>query len=916
MWGRGLTGYRDQGMPVQRRRWSTAIVVLVAWMLVASCGGAEAPSTEVGSTDIAVTTTGASTTTVEVTEAAAGSTVEDDGQPDEVVEDDLGVVGVADAADEPVDGEPNEPTEQAVVDEPVDGEPDEPTVGESGDTSPAADSGGAGVNWFQGASGPVKDCLVRLFGPTLYDELQQRRASPDEDDLAGRCQNPGAVEPQSSGQDLGDGPGGDSGGVGVNWFHGASGPVKDCLVSLLGPTLFDELQNRRASPAEDDLAGRCQIPGAVVPQGSGTGPAPDPDRPGNGPEPSGPDLQDLDTTSPLPISPVGGDVTASLGPVILRTYDPVVITAFERSTVVYVYATNSGSDPVVIQGPRGYEVGMTILSGLVSSPQHFFDFDPYPVTIAPGATEVFEYMTTRGAAVTEMVFPFTLVGTGTTATLTVDVEVAGETPDGPDPDTPRVAMLEALPKTATIRGTVSTLGGMAVTDGEVYAYPLRNMGERLWRTRVEADGSFLLRVPSTEDLRAVLGDRTLPYDLLGYSVDLSHEGYTAGHAEVSQLVRGGTVDVDLSVSPVAARSYDLVGELNTGGIHGQWWVLPQPGFETFVAVQGRHPPDLGLPGHVVSLDAAGNQLWRYETADECWGLDVSVDGSIAAGCHDGTVHLLAADGSARWTFDSGSMNRWVAFSPDGRTLLTGPDGAADVVLLEVASGDRLWSHASDPELGWLRNATWSPDGSRVVVGFGGGKLVMYEADGTEVWRGSTGEFPLVLQMDDRYRVYAAGKNRELVAFEADGSIRYRNQITNHVVSAGSDNMDAAGAHLALGTVSSALLFYRTDGTLLWQRTLPGNTQGHNALDMTPDGSLIVVGTGGEEGIDGWVSVFDSSGGLLWQEQFPDGRDLGTVVATVDFNHSQRGAITVAVSDDGSRIVVGFGDSSIRIFELR
>ena len=84
--------------------------------------------------------------------------------------------------------------------------------------------------------------------------------------------------------------------------------------------------------------------------------------------------------------------------------------------------------------------------------------------------------------------------------------------------------------------------------------------------------------------------------------------------------------------------------------------------------------------------------------------------------------------------------------------------------------------------------------------------------------------------------------------------------------------------------------------------------------MTPDGSLVVVGGAGSVGNAGVVSLFERDGGLLWQEMHPDGRDQGTMPAPYEYDHNQRGVITVAISDDGRRIVAGYGDSTIRIFE--
>jgi WD40 repeat protein len=202
----------------------------------------------------------------------------------------------------------------------------------------------------------------------------------------------------------------------------------------------------------------------------------------------------------------------------------------------------------------------------------------------------------------------------------------------------------------------------------------------------------------------------------------------------------------------------------------------------------------------------------------------------------------------------------------------------------------------------------------VLTGFSGGLLAMFSRQGELLWQGSVGEFPMVLEMDANYNSYLAGKNRELFSFDGDGNLRWRYRIATHVVTAGANNMDAAGDKIAMGTVSGWVLVFNSAGEFLWQRRLGGELQGHNALDMTPDGRFIVVGSAGEMENDGYISLFGGDGGLLWRVQYPDGRDLGTVSAPYEYDHNHRGAITVAISDDGRYIAAGFGDSTIRIFE--
>jgi outer membrane protein assembly factor BamB len=126
-------------------------------------------------------------------------------------------------------------------------------------------------------------------------------------------------------------------------------------------------------------------------------------------------------------------------------------------------------------------------------------------------------------------------------------------------------------------------------------------------------------------------------------------------------------------------------------------------------------------------------------------------------------------------------------------------------------------------------------------------------------------------------------------------------------------MSADGNLIVLGTVSGWVLAFNNNGDLLWQRHLPGNLQGHNALDVSPNGQFIAVGSAGDVEHAGYVTLFNRSGAVLWQTQFRDRRDQGTFKYPYTYDHNHRGAITVAVSDDGGYIVAGYGDSTLRIF---
>jgi len=294
---------------------------------------------------------------------------------------------------------------------------------------------------------------------------------------------------------------------------------------------------------------------------------------------------------------------------------------------------------------------------------------------------------------------------------------------------------------------------------------------------------------------------------------------------------------------------------------------------------------LHVPGHFLMTDLSARELWRIATGDECWGFDVTADGRVAAGCHDGAVYLADAQGNLLWQIDVGEMNREVEFSPDGAQLFTGPYKGEDAALLDAASGAAVWTYREPRQ--WLRNSRWSPDGQRIVAGFGFGQLTALTREGAPLWEVAIGQFPTALEVDSAYNVYAAGKNRELFSFDADGNLRWRRRIPDHVVTAG--DMSADGDLIVLGTVGNWLYAFDAMGELLWRRHLFGIGVGNNGVDVTPDGTWILTGS----------ALYDRDGTLIWR---------------LETGPESPGANTVTISDDGRYIAAGYEDSVIRIFE--
>ena len=109
---------------------------------------------------------------------------------------------------------------------------------------------------------------------------------------------------------------------------------------------------------------------------------------------------------------------------------------------------------------------------------------------------------------------------------------------------------------------------------------------------------------------------------------------------------------------------------------------------------------------------------------------------------------------------------------------------------------------------YLYNGRQSPDGEQIIAGFGDGQLVVLNREGRPPWEAFIGEFPMLLEIDADYNVYAAGKNRELFSFDVNGNLRWRRRIPNHVVTAGPNNMSADGKLIVPGTVGGLALRLR------------------------------------------------------------------------------------------------------------
>jgi outer membrane protein assembly factor BamB len=672
-------------------------------------------------------------------------------------------------------------------------------------------------------------------------------------------------------------------------FSVMPGPVKafvrECVVEKAGRETLDRLERERtASGAEQELVRWCE----------------DNARASLG-----------DRAQPLAVAaPPDHAVDRSVGQVIVSTWNPVTITPFEDQADLYFTIRNVGATiaTVEIDGTAAQRVALATwdthllaFHELVGGASPFFVLAP--TRLEPGQSASLRVRLPFGAGqireFVELILPFTfrVQETGDQDTIPIAIR------------TQAGLAFTAFAKTSQIVGRVAATDGRPIGGALVQVWI--GMTSDPVSIRTWTDGTYKIAVPSGADLRTVLGPRPRVWTetAMTYSLSASQRGYSYGYRAGIVPEPGRAAQIDLTLRPLPPLSYRVAGEFKTSGPIGFWWVRLAGAGNLIVATEGRHDPSLRVPAHIYGLDLAGQERWSIPTGDQCWGLDVSDDGQlIAAGCADSFVYVITASGQLLrkigGIFGEGPFQP--RFSPDGRLLLadtrTGPS------VIDPRSGAVLWSISSRLTSHQVRNVRWSPDRQRVVIGDAEGRLTMVDVTGRLLWQVYLGHLTFSLSIDERYNVYVGSKSGVYYAFDAQGNRRWEwGRSSYH----GPRQMPTDGRFVVLSPGSKKIVeMLDSSGTLLWDhhfghpREAVGGGAGHNAIDITPDGTLIAVGFEDNE-----VVLMDARGDLLWTDRRSVRPELAPMVST-----DAPGIQGVAISADGRYIVVGFQDSVIRVFE--
>jgi len=233
--------------------------------------------------------------------------------------------------------------------------------------------------------------------------------------------------------------------------------------------------------------------------------------------------------------------------------------------------------------------------------------------------------------------------------------------------------------------------------------------------------------------------------------------------------------------------------------------------------------------------------------------------AIAAAGDDGKVRVWDAEGKPLRTIDAHAAPVLdLAFSPDGKTLLT---GSADKTarLFDVKTG--TLKQTLSGHLGPVNSVAFQPGGAQVVTAGAEG--------GVKVWDAATG--------------------RGVIAF---GHTAPNNGPIQPVLKV----LVTAGGLIVSASADKTLKGWTFEGSWSEQRPLGPHTFRVLALDFNPDGTLLAAG-GGDPSRSGEIKVWEVGKGML--------------VRTMDGLHSDT-VFGLRFSPDGTKLASGGADKFLKV----
>ena len=325
----------------------------------------------------------------------------------------------------------------------------------------------------------------------------------------------------------------------------------------------------------------------------------------------------------------------------------------------------------------------------------------------------------------------------------------------------------------------------------------------------------------------------------------------------------------------------------------------------------------------------------------------SPDGTrIVSGGRDGTVRLWTLEGErAAEPFEGNEDGvSSVAFSPDGTRIVSG--GLDGTVRLWTLEGERA-AEPFEGHDGFVSSVAFSPDGVRIVSGGRDGTVRLWTLEGeraAEPFEGHDGFVSSVAFSPDGVRIVSGGRDGTVRLWTLEGE-RAAEPFRGHVGWVSSVAFSLDGTRIVSGGYDGMVRLWTLEGEPVAE-PFRGYDGFVSSVAFSPDGTRIVSGGDGTvrlwtlegeraakpfEGHDGWVdSVAFSPDGTRIVSGGVDGTVRlwtleGEPAVEPFWGHERRvldiqgvywgGVLSVAFSPDGTRIVSGGADGTVRLWTL-
>ena len=279
-----------------------------------------------------------------------------------------------------------------------------------------------------------------------------------------------------------------------------------------------------------------------------------------------------------------------------------------------------------------------------------------------------------------------------------------------------------------------------------------------------------------------------------------------------------------------------------------------------------------------ALSPDGALLWVAESAGVRRPISLGADGTIYTGGN--LVKALNPDGTVRWEFPDPFPGSDLVAGPN-----VGPDGNI-YVAQDTFHGGGLGPFSLDPD----GNLLWSDPDNQLIGAWGGSNseiafgqdrlfignvtqagslpiLTAFDFDGNQLWSSvpqdldlHTGTSP---KMDPAGRIIVGWGAAAMQALNPDGSVDW---LSPHPEGGNFLFMPGIGPDGTLytaGWLGIQLWAINPDGSTRW--ALPYSGGWLNALNVSPDGSIILVGGADNIATPDWVRGYDTADGtFLWQ----------------------------------------------------